>query len=114
MRSAPNSTRRARNLRRSDQGGGGNRRRRAGAGDFEKARQMRGHGAGDEPGRREDKSEDRHRAARSRRRFSFHFGGADRRRSARDQQPVQGQPDHDVVAAPFAARAPGTSPAEKL
>ena len=53
-----------RDLRRSDQGGRGNRRRRAGTGDFEEARQVRGHCAGDKPGRREDESEDRHRAAR--------------------------------------------------
>lgn len=36
--------------------------------------------AGDEPGRGEDESEDRHRAARRRRSFSFHLGSADRRR----------------------------------
>ena len=55
-----------RNLRRSDQGGGGNRARRAGAGDFQEARQMRGHSARDKPGRREHESQDCHRTARGR------------------------------------------------
>ncbi len=51
-------------LGRPNQGGGGNRRRLAGAGTFEKARQMRRHRAGDERRRAEIKAEDRHRAAR--------------------------------------------------
>ena len=65
---------------------------------------MRGHGAGDKPGRGEHESEDRHRTARGRRRFSFNPGSADRRRRARDQQPIQRQPDHDVQRRPDEAR----------
>ena len=38
---------------------------------------MRGHGAGDKPGRREDESEDRHRAARGCRRFDARITAID-------------------------------------
>ena len=92
----------------SDEGGGGNRRRCARTGDFEEARQMRGHHAGDKPSRGEDEREDRHRSARGRRRFSFDLGRADRRRRARNQQPVQGQPDQNVQRRPDKARSAPT------
>jgi hypothetical protein len=48
---------------------------------------MRGHCAGDEPAGSEYESQDRHRAARRRRRFFLNLESADRRRRTRDQQP---------------------------
>jgi len=82
-----------RNLRRSDQSGGRYRHRRAGSGDFEETRQVRRHGAGDKPGRRKHESKNSHGAARRRRTPPRHFRGAGRGWRARDQQPVQRQPD---------------------
>ena len=90
-------------LRRPNESRGGNCHSRACAGDLQKTRQMRRHGARHKGGCGEYKGKDRHRPARPWRRFAFGFR-SQRRRCRRDQQSIERQAHDDMQRRPDKAR----------